>query len=199
MLELKETNPDVYNRFSSGLFVIRRGDRFWAGLPSDLVIEQALMRTIKTTGGLTRGRGMEEKQRTRWLLAMPACADINESMQELTGATYSTSGQHKDLFVARKERDHKDTYEIFQYLNDYNPFVSEEGALHSVATDMTASASCNPHEARKSEKLSWTNDGTKAFDFVFRRKEQIERMGLKQLVVDGEKLKIDLSFSFRGC
>ena len=42
-----------------------------------------------------------------------------------------------------------DIYEIFQYLNDYNSFVSEEGALYSVATGMTASASCNPHEARK--------------------------------------------------
>lgn len=86
---------------------------------------------------------------------MPACADINESMQERTGATYSTSDQHKYLFVARKERDHKDTCEIFQYLNDYNPFVSE-GALHSVATGVTASASCNPQKQGKSEKLSWT-------------------------------------------
>jgi len=81
MLELKETIPDICNQFSSGLCVIRRSDRFWAGLPSDLVIEQALLQTIKSTGGLTRGQGMEEKQRTRWLLAMPACADVNESMQ----------------------------------------------------------------------------------------------------------------------
>ncbi|KAJ8049891.1 hypothetical protein HOLleu_02834 [Holothuria leucospilota] len=164
MLELIETNPDVYNRFSSGLFVIRRSDRFWAELPSDLVIEQALMRTIKTTGG----------------------------------ATYSTSDQHKDLFLARKERDHKDTYEIFQYLNDYSPFVSEEGALRSVATGVTASASCNPHEARKvGEAILDKMMGQNAFDFVFRRKEQIERMGLKQVVVDGEKLKIDPQLLFQ--
>ena len=57
MLELKETSPDVYNKFSSGLFVIRRSDRFWAGLPSDLVIEQALMRTIKSTGGVDKRPG----------------------------------------------------------------------------------------------------------------------------------------------
>lgn len=66
--------------------MIQRSDRFWAGLPSDLVIEQALMWTIKSTGGLTRGRGMEEKQRTCWLFAMPYCADVNECLQELTGA-----------------------------------------------------------------------------------------------------------------
>ena len=64
MLELKETIPDFY-KFSSGLFVIRCSDRFWAGLPSDLVIEQALMQTIKSTEGLTRGWSMEEKQRAR--------------------------------------------------------------------------------------------------------------------------------------
>ena len=47
---------------------------------------------------------------------MLACADINESTQELTGARYSTSDQHKDIFVVWEERDDKD--EIFQYLND---------------------------------------------------------------------------------
>ena len=96
-------------------------------------------------------------------------------MQELTGARYS------------KERDHKDSYEIFQYLNDYNPFVSEEGALHSVATGMAASASCNSHKAMKvGEAILDKMEGQNASDFVFRRMDQIERMGLKQLVVDGK-------------
>ena len=35
-----------------------RSDRYWAGFSTDLVIEQVLMRSIKTTGGLTRGRGI---------------------------------------------------------------------------------------------------------------------------------------------
>ena len=41
---------------------------YWAGLSTDLVIEQVLMRSIKSTGGLTRGRGMAEIQRLLWLL-----------------------------------------------------------------------------------------------------------------------------------
>ena len=36
-------------------------DRFWAGLSPDIIIEQVLMRGIKTHGGLTRGKGMTEK------------------------------------------------------------------------------------------------------------------------------------------
>ena len=41
------------------------------------------MRNLKTSGGLTRGRGMTENQRLLWLLSMPSCAEINFTMQEL--------------------------------------------------------------------------------------------------------------------
>ena len=52
---------------------------------TDLIIEQVLIRSLKTSGGLTRGRGMTEQQRTIWTLAMPKCAEINHTMQELSG------------------------------------------------------------------------------------------------------------------
>ena len=35
-------------------------DRYWAGLSTDLTIEQVLMRSAKTHGGLTRGKEMLE-------------------------------------------------------------------------------------------------------------------------------------------
>ena len=56
---------------------------------SDLVIEQDLMRSMKTCGGLTRGRGMTETQRLVWLIAHPVCAEVNNAMQQLTGVQYS--------------------------------------------------------------------------------------------------------------
>lgn len=65
-------NPDVYRAFTSGLHVARRSDWFWAGLSIDLVIEQVFMRSLKTGGGLTTGRGLTEQQRLIWLLLMPA-------------------------------------------------------------------------------------------------------------------------------
>ena len=74
MANLKEEHPDVHQCFEDGLHVIRRSDRLWAGLSSDLIIEQVLMRSMKTSGGLTRGRGMAEQQRLLWLLSKPACA-----------------------------------------------------------------------------------------------------------------------------
>ncbi len=50
-LEIK--HPDVFRKFTNGFHVIRRSNQFWAGLSSDLVIEQTLMRSLKSTGGDT--------------------------------------------------------------------------------------------------------------------------------------------------
>lgn len=78
MIELKQVNLNVLSsELWSFCTVIRRSDRFWGGLPSDLVIEQVFMRSLETSGGLTRGRGTEETQRLRWLLAMPSCAEVS--------------------------------------------------------------------------------------------------------------------------
>jgi len=65
---------------------------FWAGISSDLAIEQALMRSNKTTGGLARGRRMSESQRVLWILSRPECAEMNDAMQTFTGTNYYSSG-----------------------------------------------------------------------------------------------------------
>ena len=89
--------------------MVGRSDRLWAGLSVDLIIEQVLMRSMKTSGGFTKGRGMTEQQHVTWLLAMPACAEVNNAMQELTGVNYNTGEQNKDMTDARQARDLKDT------------------------------------------------------------------------------------------
>ncbi|VDI40711.1 Hypothetical predicted protein [Mytilus galloprovincialis] len=76
---LSRTNPVINEALMSGFHVMRRSDRFWSGLSSDLVIEQVLMRCIKTTGGLTRGRRMTDAQRSLWILSMPQCIQMNEA------------------------------------------------------------------------------------------------------------------------
>ena len=45
MWNLKTQHPDVHRHFNKGLHVIRRSNRLWAGLSSDLIIEQVLMRS----------------------------------------------------------------------------------------------------------------------------------------------------------
>ena len=62
MSQINMTHPGLYKHFMNGLHVIRTSDRLWAGLSPDLMIEQVLMRSLKTSGGLTRGHGMSKRQ-----------------------------------------------------------------------------------------------------------------------------------------
>ena len=94
MDELPIDFPWLYNLFQQGYYTIRRSERFWAGLWTDLVIEQSLMRTAKSRGGLTRGRGMTESVRLLWVLSGHKCAEVLEAMTELSGSRHTRSEQH---------------------------------------------------------------------------------------------------------
>ena len=65
-------------------------------LSTELVIKQVLTRSLKTSEGLTRGRGITEQQRLIWLLSMPACAETNRLFQGITGVQYT--GCHLPIF-----------------------------------------------------------------------------------------------------
>ena len=106
MSQIHVTYPGLHKHFMNGLHVIRRSDRFWADLSPDLVIEQVLMRSLKTSGSLTRGSGMSERQQAIWLLSMPLSAEVNRTMQDFTGKKYQTRDQHKDTAQAQITRDH---------------------------------------------------------------------------------------------
>ena len=63
MSKLEESHPAVYKSLLDGNHIVRRSDRFWGGLSTDRVIEQVLMRSVKSVGGMTRGRGLSAAQR----------------------------------------------------------------------------------------------------------------------------------------
>ena len=74
MLRLPEPHPDAHrDSWKYTMWCDVCSDRSWAGLFPDPIIEQVLMRSIKTHGGLTRGKGMTEKQRLVLVLYISVC------------------------------------------------------------------------------------------------------------------------------
>ncbi|GFR65220.1 hypothetical protein ElyMa_005525200 [Elysia marginata] len=146
MQTLQEQHPEVFSVFSAGHHVLRRSDRFWAGLSPDLVIEQTLMRSVKSIGGLTHGRGMGGLQRTLWLLSRPACADMNSAMKQVTGNDNATLCQHAESSQSRLKRDDKDVRSLLNYLLSRNPFVGDE-TLRSISTGAMADQPVNSDRA----------------------------------------------------
>lgn len=198
MHRLEQEHPATFRQFESGMHVIRRSDRLWAGLSTDLVIEQVLMRSMKTSGGLTRGKGMTELQRVTWLLSMPKCSEINNAMQELTGVSHFTSEQHKDTTETRIDRDNSDIQKLVGYLRNRNPFTGDL-TLRNIATGVTAVSVVNVDNAYDvGMKILKKMHGKRVTQFIFRRNDQAVTLASKYAVnIKGEVVQVPAELLFQ--
>lgn len=178
--------------------ILRRCDRFSGGLSTDLVIEQVLMHSVKSAGGLTRGRGMGDSQRTQWLLSMPACADMNVGMQTLTGNEFTSSEQHKEASEARQQRDDKDMRLVLNFLLPRNPFSCDE-SLRNLASGVTADPTVNVDRAKElGQAILDSMTGQQVKDYKFRKKDQAVTMAVKvSAKIGGEAIQVDPQLLFQ--
>jgi hypothetical protein len=123
------------------MHVIIRSDRFWTGLPTDLVIEQDLMRCLKTTGGLTDGSGITE------VLSRPTCSALNLLIEGVSQVIYGTSEHHKEMSEPRQPRDCKDTQIVINLLEKGSSFNGDL-QLRKITNDLTAYEPANVDSAR---------------------------------------------------
>ena len=119
---------------SNGYHTIRRFNKFWGGISADLAIEQILMRTLKSRGGLTRGRGFTESVRILWIYSMHRCAGIHQSMSDFTELQLATSEQHVEMRVSRIKRDFEDIDKMITWLQNRNPFDDTDPSLRSLSS-----------------------------------------------------------------
>ena len=194
MEALPVTHPDVYARFQEGYFVVRRSDSHWTGMFSDLCIEQVLMGGVKLVGGLTRGRGFDETTSLIGLLSMPACGEMHNAMQTVTGLSdMDHDDKHKDLTKARLQRDGKDMQKIIDLLEERKPFSNDNTDLHSLSSGVVADPSVNVDSAEMAgSSILESMVGKSVLKYKFSRKEQVVTLASSLYVsVDGEKMEID--------
>ena len=186
MHKLHKTHSSVSRHFDQGFYVVRRSDRFWVGLSPDLVIEQVLMRSMKTSGSLTRGRGMTEPQRLVWLMAHPVCAEVNNAMLQLTGVQYNTSEPHKDLTTARQVKDMTDPCELLEFLESRNSF-SDNCSLRSIVTGINAGISGNVDTAKEvGEKILTSLAQQNVLQHSFKKQDQAVTLSTSAVKVNNE-------------
>ena len=198
MQNLEVSNSGVFHHFNSGgLHVIRRSDRYWAGISSDMFIEQVLMRSIKTTGGLTRGKGVGELQRTVWLLSKPICGILNEAIQSLCGVEYTTSEQHKETTCSRRTRDYNDAVVIAQYIVERDPFQIAED-LVSIETG-EVSAQSDVYLAKEiGERIIHGMEGKDMEEYSYSNKAKCKLMSSdNELKVDDDIVPVDPQLLFQ--
>ena len=92
MLELPSNYPSIYKSFKeNGYHTIWRCNRQWTRLCSDLVIEQVMMKSIKSRGGLTRGREITESVRHQCVHTNHACSAIYNANTKITNLSLLSS------------------------------------------------------------------------------------------------------------
>ena len=59
-----------------------------------MTIEQVLMRSLKTSGGLTRGRGISPSTIAKWVNSMPAASRVIDAMETFGGVAIRADEHH---------------------------------------------------------------------------------------------------------
>ena len=188
----------MYQKLIDGFYVVRRNERKWAGLSTDLVLEQVLMRNMKTSGVLKRGRGMTEQQRLIRLLLVPVCAEMNLAMLDLTGICYSTSEQNVDISECRQNRDMKDTQTLLNALAEQNPFTAQPG-LRNIMNGVHANYIVNVADSRDiGQGILASMTGKFVPEFAFKQRNQAVTLATKSSVdIDEERIQVDPQFLFQ--
>lgn len=112
---------EYYLYADQGYFTIRRSDKPWSGICSDMMIETTLNRFFGTD--LRHGRGVTPSVVTKYLSAMPTAVAIMEGLEEYLDVRSASSEQHADLSKSRRKCDLDDVNDFMNWLDDHDPFV----------------------------------------------------------------------------
>lgn len=174
--EKMDTNEyDLFTR--EGYFTIRRSNKFWSGIWSDMTIEQTLMRTMKSTGGLTHGRGMTDSVLTTWTLGMVYMHNVCEKIEEFSAISLSTSEQHVDMRPTCITRDGNDVAKLADWLSQHNPFPQVDSLL-SINSGVVGDKTLNCHIAQEIGASAMAKTMGNNFGSIkFKRKDAVLSLG----------------------
>ena len=141
---------------------------------------------------------MTEQQRLTWLLAMPACAEVNRAMQELSGAKYSTNEQNKETGKSRQRPDMKDTLTLLLTMSEINPFA-ESTSLRNIMTGVNATGDVDVCRAKEiGQKIMDSVTGIPVAQYTVKRSDQVTTLQSKSSVrVSGQPIHVDPELLFQ--
>ena len=180
MEKLPEKQPWLHDQFMSGNHTVRRTSKNWTGIWTDLAIEQTLMRSLKTKGGLTVGRGMDESVRHQWVLSLSHTALIHDAMSQLTRAVCKTSEQHHELGASRRKQDYAHFQKMLDWISIRNPFLIPGENLQSISTGLMSSSQVDNVNCEQAEvigaKIQKSLDNKLINDASIKRTEQLKSL-----------------------
>ena len=131
---------------------------------------------------------------------MPACAEKNHIMREMTGVQFNSGEQNKDMSKARRIRDMKDTVTILRALAVHNPFsLDTNNNLRNIMNGVNADSNANADTTKSvGEKILSPMNGKLATDYSFKRSAQAVTMASKSTVkIADDQVQVDPQLLFQ--
>ena len=189
--DIKNLCPCLEEKYNQGCFTVNRNDKlFWSGTFTDQIIEQTLMRSGKTQGGLINITH-NDAARTKWLLSSHIVANYSEALRDLTGITTGTwSEQHRDVQASRRKENSNHLRNFIDFFDTHNPFMAAENQLINIATGVIASDDVNVDSAISiGEKIVAGFSGKCIGDISLKRKNQAKTFAvMRKTVTIGDTL-----------
>ena len=157
------------------------------------------MRQLKSSGGMTHGRGITESTLTKWVHALPRCVPICNALERYTSVHSGTSEQHKDLRPASELKDNTDLSRFTQWLEAHPPFVQDLGLLVNIATGIVADSSVNCDNAVQIGQSAMIKMTGKTYvNITLHRKEKVKPFSAMKNTINvrGEKVVVNPSILF---
>ena len=155
------------------------------------------MRPVKSRGGLTRGRGMNESVRHTWVLTLNYSASMHDVMTNLTGIVTKSSEHYTDLRASRRKQDEEHGLKFTASLQERNPFGFEDENLYSLSTGiifMTSKDSVNCEYAEElGLKIQKELDNVLLSAATIKRKNQIKTLASLLNTVKVDKVQVHVS------
>ena len=152
------------------------------GIWTDLTIEQTLIRSIKSRGGLTEGRGMTESVHHFCVLSLSHSSAVHYAMMQLTGVQVESSEQHADMSNSQRQHDYKDCKRFVDWLTTRNPFNISDKDLHSISNGLVSIEGKDDVNCEKAEEVSFSIqkslDNLSLASATIKRNDQIKTLEL---------------------
>ena len=123
---------------------------------------------------------------------------MNRAMPELTGVSYSTGEENKDMAKSRQARNMKDTRTLLLALAERNPFTTHTDLIN-IMTGVHAESSVNVEKAREvGQSILDSMTGKAAAEYSFTKSNEAITFSAKSSIkVDGEKIQVDPQLLFQ--
>ncbi|GBM52909.1 hypothetical protein AVEN_197215-1 [Araneus ventricosus] len=166
MLHLENLiDPSVFRRFIQGFFTVRRSAKFSCRISSDMIIEQSLMKSMQTDGGISRGRSTQKSVISKWVHSIHATNTVCEGLEDLANVKMNTTDKYVDASDSRVKRDIEDIKKLLEWFLLHDPFPVVEKII-SIASGVVGDEKINCHNALKVGIMSMTKMFVQTFNNI---------------------------------